>query len=287
MNADSSICVHPFNNFMDDKIKNLQTSIRRYCINNSTHWSDKYYEVAAAGNERSGFGYTDEALYIFPRYMLLNAILVEVERYVPEDFTTIEEAKRFFRLIATETQSESTQPHDNKIERKAITEERDALCIFIDQLTEQDLLTVEPLFYRRVLSEKESNSIWKKLKSRWEIPKQYWYPLMLNKPENVEAFQDSYFEKEVGAEKLQEILRNHGVKRVYEIREYGANYEMELSVFEPYYSGAEGFWCDKNFDWIIYASHESSITIGGWLLSEIKVIWSNWEERIWTTPFFD
>lgn len=148
-----------FFDFMHNKIENFQTAIRRYCIENSARWWEKYYEIASVGNERSGFGYTDEALYIFPRYMLLNAILVEVERYLPEDFSTLDEAKRFFCLIAAETQSESTQPHNNKIERKAITEERDAICKFIQQLTEQDLSLVDRLFYRRVLSEKESDSI--------------------------------------------------------------------------------------------------------------------------------
>ncbi|MDQ3062895.1 MAG: hypothetical protein M3R14_08560 [Acidobacteriota bacterium] len=272
---------------MNNKIENLQTEIRRYCINNSSRWTEKYYELASNGTNRSGFGYTDEALYIFPRYMLLNAILVKVERYRPEDFPTLDEAKRFFRLVATETQSESTEPHDNKIERKAIDEERDAFCKFIEQLNKEDLSSVKPLFYRRVLSEEESNSIWEKLSLRWGIPEHYWYPLTIQKPENIEAFQDAYFDKEVSAEKLQEILRGRGVEKVWEIREYGANYELELSVFEPCYNGAEGYWCDENFDWIIYASHESSITIGGWLLSEIQAIWLNWKERIWTTPFFD
>jgi hypothetical protein len=272
---------------MRDKIENLQITIRRYCIDNSTRWREKYYELASVGTERSGFGYTDEALYIFPRYVLLEAVLVEVESYRPEDFPTLDEAKRFFCLVATETQSESKQSPENKVESKAINEERNAFCKFIEQLTEQDLSSVEPLFYRRVLSENESNSIWEKLSSRWEIAKWYWFPLTIEKPDNVEGFQDAYFEKEVGAEKLQAILRKHGVEKIFEIREYGANYELELSAFEPYYSGSEGFWCDEKFDWIIYASHESSITIGGWLLPEIKIVWLNWEERIWTTPFFD
>jgi hypothetical protein len=272
---------------MDDKIKNLHTAIRRYCIDYSSFYWGKYYEIVSAGTERSGSGYTDEALYIFPRYNLLDAILIEVESYSSEDFQTLEEMKHFFCLIAIETENESTKPRDNEVERKAIDEERKALCKFIEQLTEQDLSSVEPLFYRRVLSKKESDSIWEKLSSRWQISKWYWFPLAIEKPENVEGFQDTYFEKEIGAEKLRAILQNHKVEKVYEIREYGADYELELSVFEPYYSGAEGFWCDETFDWIIYASHESSITIGGWLLPEIQNIWTNWEERIWTTPFFD
>ena len=207
---------------------------------------------------------------------MLNAILIEVESYNPEDFSTLAEAKHFFSLVTTETHSTATQPNDNKIEQRVISEERNALRKFIEQLNEENLSSVEPLFYRHVLSKKQSDSVRKKLSLRWQIPKGYWFPLAIEKPDNVEAFQNSYFEKEIGAEKLRAILQNHGVEKVYEIREYGANYELELSAFEPYYNGAEGFWCDETFDWIIYASHESSITIGGWLLPEIETIWANW-----------
>jgi hypothetical protein len=160
-------------------------------------------------------------------------------------------------------------------------------CKFTDQLSEEDSSLVEPLFYKRILSVEESNSIREKLRMCWEITEHYWYPLTLHKRDDIEAFENAYFEKEVGTEKLQEILRRRGVENVWEIREYGANYELEPSVFEPYYSGAEGYWCDGNFDWIIYASHESSITIGGWLLPEVQAVWSSWKEHLWTTPFFD
>jgi hypothetical protein len=147
---------------------------------------------------------------------------------------------------------------------------------------------VEPLFYKRILSAEESNSIWEKLCSRWEITGYCcWYPLSNHKRNDVEAFQDTYFEQEIGTEKLQAILRSREVETVWEMREDNNNYELELSTFDPYYNGAEGLWCDSNFDWIVYASHESSITIGGWLLPEVQAVWSNWQERIWTTPFFD
>ncbi|HEX8564624.1 MAG TPA: hypothetical protein VF648_03075 [Pyrinomonadaceae bacterium] len=272
---------------MSDEINNLHTAIRRYCIDHYSYWMEKYSELAATGKNRSGNGYTDEALSMFPRYMLLNSILVEIERYRPEEFDTVDEAKRFFHIVVAETQSESTQPHERSIERKAIDEERDAICKFIGGLTNEDLARVEPLFYRRVLSDEESNFIWERLRSRWEITEHYWYPLTLHKRDDIEAFQDTYFEKEFGSKKLQKILRNRGVEKVFEIREYGASYELELSVFEPYYNGAEGYWCDSKNDWIIYASHESSITIGGWLLSEVQALWSNWKERVWTTPFFN
>lgn len=256
-------------------------------MENYFYWSEKYSELNSGEAGRTGYGYTDEQLNTFPRYNVLNAILIEAERYRPEEFKTLDEAKRFFCLVANEAESIFTKPPNSDIEQKAKSEERSKLCNFINDLTEEDLSAVKPLFYRRVLSDKEGKIIRDKLKFVWKIPDHYWYPLSLQKEENVEAFQDTYFEKEVGAEKVQEILRSRAVETIWEIREDGIDYELGLSIFEPYYNGAEGFWCDSKFDWVIYASHESSITVAGWLLSEVKNVWTNWENRIWTTPFFN
>jgi hypothetical protein len=89
-------------------------------------------------------------------------------------------------------------------------------------------------------------------------------------------------------ESLRQIFIDREIQYVFEVREGGIlGYEMDLEVFEPYYSGLEGFWTDGKSDWVIYASHESSIAIGGWLLSEVKDAWPNWQDRIWTSPFFD
>lgn len=270
-----------------DLVKSLHTAIRRYCLDNSFYWSKRYSELLSTERSRAEYSYSNEALYTFPRYNVLNAVLFEIERFRPEEFKSLEDAKGAFKIVASEAQSIFTKPPNEEIAEKAMLEEREKLCKYIDGQNEQDLSSVEPLFYRRTLSDEESKSVRKKLTSRWELPENYWYPLTIEKPENVEAFQDAYFEKEIGAEKLQKILSEHKVEKIYEIREDGLDYEFELSVFEPYYNGAEGFWCDTNYDWIIYASHESSITIGGWLLNEVKTTWINWEERIWTTPFFD
>lgn len=256
-------------------------------MDNSSYCSEKYSKLLATEEPRVKYGYSDEALYTFPRYNVLNAILFETERFRPEEFKSLDEAKNFFKLIAKEAQSVFTKPPIEEISEKAMREEREKLFKYIDELSEQDLMAIKPVFYRRVLSDEESKSIRKKLNNRWKLQKDYWYPLTIEKPVNAEAFQDAYFKKEVGAENLRRILDQYKVEKVYELREDGLDYEFELSVFEPYYNGAEGFWCDDKFDWIIYASHESSITVGGWLLDEIKKIWTNLEERIWTSPFFE
>lgn len=91
----------------------------------------------------------------------------------------------------------------------------------------------------------------------------------------------------VTPDRLGVLLAERNVTRVWELREYGPEYELDAAVFEPAYNGAEGFWTSPTHDWIIYASHEASITVGGWMLAEVKRIWPEWERHIWTTPFFE
>ncbi len=169
--------------FMNDQIKNLHNAIRRYCMDRHFYWSKKYSELDAVRKNLTNNGYTDEAFRTFPRYNVLNAILTEIERYRPDEFKTLDEAKKFFSLAASEAENVFTKPPNGNIEQGVMNEEREFLHNFINQITEKDLSLVESLFYRKVLSSNESNEIRNKLLKRWEISKSYWYPLSLEKSE--------------------------------------------------------------------------------------------------------
>ena len=183
---------------MKNEIDKLHTAIRRYCMDRHAYWTKKYGELASEGKDRAGYGYTQEALCTFPRYNVLKAMLIEIERHRPEDLPTLNEAKRTFCAAARNAQTIFTQPPSGDLEQKVMLEEREALCQFISQLSERDLLGIEPLFYRRVLSKEESNVIWESLKKIWQITEGYWCPLAERDRDDIEAFQDAYFEKEVG-----------------------------------------------------------------------------------------
>ncbi len=44
----------------------------------------------------------------------------------------------------------------------------------------------------------------------------------------------------------------------------------------------ELWWTDKDATFVIYASHESSITLGGWILDEVTAAWPLWANRVYT-----
>ena len=238
-------------------IEKLHAAARRYCIDKHHYWTKRYGEIAKAGRDRDGNTYTNDALDVFPRYNVLNAILVEVERFTPQDFSTLEEAKELISASGHLAEDMFTKAPTSSIAKKAMEEERTAFVHFIQTLSEEELGKVEPLSYRRVIQTSEKQQIWARLKKVWDIQDSYWYPLSESNPGNVVAFQDKYFQEEVEAVTLRTLLMKHGITRVWELREYGPEYEMELADFSPYYNGAEGYWCSQDMDWIVYASHES------------------------------
>ncbi len=267
---------------MNILIEKLHAAARRYCIDKHNYWTKQYNKIIGTGQARDGRIYTSDALSIFPRYIVLNAILVEIEKFTPQDFSTLEEAKVLISMSGDSAEDIYTKAQNSPIAENAIREERKAFVHFIQTLSEEELDKVEPMSYRRVIKRSEKQQIWAELKKVWNIQGSYWFPLSEQNLPNIIAFQEKYIEEEVGVGMLRSLLMKHGITRVWELREYGPEYEMELADFNPSYNGAEGYWCSQDMKWIIYASHEGSITIGGWLLEDVKSVWPNWNERIWT-----
>jgi hypothetical protein len=155
----------------------------------------------------------------------------------------------------------------------------EAALIRVDGSTLQD---VQPLPYRRVLQEDESTEIRSRIRDRWRVDvNSYWYPLTSERPADVEAFEAPWLLHEVPTAVLQGILLRRGVSRIWEVREGGPDYAIDRALFEPEYNGQEGYWTSEALDWIVYASHESSLTVGGWLLDEVRSVWPGSVDHIY------
>jgi len=198
-------------------------------------------------------------------------------------FPNKSEVKNSLLYAIQNAQSILTENNDDTCQ-KTMDEERQAFYDFIEKKCMEVSQNVRPISYRRTLSSQESKMLWSELKKKWSIDN-YWYPLTNNKLNDTEAFMDDYFDSEVGVNHLIKILKKQNVQRVFELREGSVfpEYEIDLENFNPAYNiNGEGFWFSSDLDWVIYVSHENSITIAGtWLLAEIKKVWLNWEERIW------
>lgn len=256
----------------------------RYCIERHSYWCEQFSEIVRIRGERQSYGYnyTEEALATFPRYNVLNAIRVELERIDPGKLIDEDSTRNLLILAGQAAEDVFTRPPAGDIEARVMDEEREEFCRFIGALKPSDFDNIEKLPNQRVLTEAEAKSIWARVRSKWQIQKGYWCPLTDCDLPNVIAFDAEAFHNALPQVALHNILSARGIKGVFELREYGPEYEQDLALFEPSYNGAEGYWISYDLDWIIYASHEGSITVGGSILEELKAIWPEWKSHLWT-----
>ena len=93
----------------------------------------------------------------------------------------------------------------------------------------------------------------------------YWWPLDGAVRPDAVAFQDAYFHREVGAEALRRLLRRRGITRVWQFEELRLAPDLEQDPIWCTFrrSGGETYWTSRALDWLVYASHERSLTIAG------------------------
>lgn len=136
----------------------------------------------------------------------------------------------------------------------------------------------------RTLTDAERDAFWERASAAWDIHDQHWHPLAATSRRDVAAFRASAFHAAVGASGLRAALAAHGVRRVVEAREFLElpTREVDLADADFAYEFAEGYWCDARLDWLVYASHEDSLTVGGqWLIDAVKRQWPGWADHGW------
>ena len=100
----------------------------------------------------------------------------------------------------------------------------------------------------------------------WSIGDGYWFPLKEGPaPSDVLTFHTDCFESINGQALLREALEQRGISRVFLLHEFGdPEYEIELSIYAPSYrDGGEQYSTSEETDCMVYASHESPVTVCG------------------------
>jgi len=286
----------PISGRMDDKTA-LHTAARRYCEDRYSEWAQTYNELEARekvqieNKFKPGWDYSEEAYGVFPRYRIDKAIRIEVERLAPESSNSLEELRSQLFSACDVAEARLHTELKNEIALKALREESEDYKTYIRILSEGDLLSIAPLPFRRVVADRESKELWNQLKTTWGIGEGYWFPLREGQtPPNVLPFHVDYFKAINGLALLRDALGQRGISRVFELHEYGPDepdYEIELSIYEPAYRwGGEQYCTVAGMDWVVYASHESSITIGGdWLMEMLKEKWPECAQRTYLGPY--
>ena len=234
-------------------------------------WSEKYAAIAKNGNDRRGIEYTDEAYATFPRYNVLSAILLGIEKLDFDCLPPLAELKELLEILAQTSQTIFTENLGNEIAVAVDQEERDLFCGAIQQAEKNKLSNIEPLFYRRVLDAEEVKKLWQGIEKNWGADGSYWYPLDSKTHPSLIAYNLNDIDEAALQKNMHDYIANTDINRVFELREYGdENYLVDLGAEDFCYSGAEGFWISAKNDWIVYCSHENTITLGGSIVEAAK-----------------
>ncbi len=243
------------------EIDNLHSLSRQYLSERFQYWTGLYGTI---DHRVSGGDYSDIEKGIFPRYNVLSKILDDVERFVPGDFADLNE-ERLFLAESGRSASSAFSRTKGEIAEAAANEERELFVQFVTSITDAELLTDVVLPLRRTPSEVEVLNWLDKLGRLWGTKDRAWYPMTGQpKPKDVDVLQGERWRSEVVDSGLfSEMLEALGSEQVIEIREYGSSRQEDPQVLIPDYDGAEGLFTDLKSSWLIYASHEWTITIGG------------------------
>ena len=105
----------------------------------------------------------------------------------------------------------------------------------------------------------------------------HYYPLYGDiKPVNMEYFDIDVFHEHFGTKKLVDILKLIGENQINEINE--SSDDLKINVDEIVIDNSETYYCNDNADWLIYCSHENTISIAGnIILDKLKEEWKEWE----------
>jgi hypothetical protein len=148
---------------------------------------------------------------------------------------------------------------------------------------------------KRDIDKEKSLSLKQNLRGVWDINGYYWYPLAKTARNDIIAFDYKYVDDKSKIDFLKEILASHGVTYIYEYA-WGTDNCVQYDItkidqvfwrsdprFWECYN--EGFWFSDKMDWIIYFSHEETVTIGGQrVVDAVKSKWSDWSNYInWDT----
>jgi hypothetical protein len=127
-------------------------------------------------------------------------------------------------------------------------------------------------------SDEKNFGIRKQLTDKWGIRDgDSWIPLDdAEITDSIEYGYYSTFAKEFGIDRLKKILQNITKSDVYEINNEAS--DRRIAVSEIDFKRFECYYTNETADWVVYYSHEDTITFAGQeLIEKLQATWEGWE----------
>lgn len=252
----------------------LHTAVRRYCRDNFIAATLEYRQRALAAI-KDGKPCDPPVRYAsdcMPCAWVLKLVLYEVERLVPSRTPNLQNFRTKLKAAVAAGCNHPMAAVGDPNQLPYIQEIQQEVETFIASQHMAQLERVQPLPYLRVLTIQEGRSLKDRLRAQWQF-EQDWFPRSGKEiPDGVLIFSGQYTE-EMLLDPLRQILSQAPYPRFFEL---GSEVDLEIEA-ESFYASVrvgalgdnilydhwEAYWTPADLSWLIYASHDDTITIGG------------------------
>lgn len=208
---------------------------------------------------------------------ILEAILINIESIILENLKSLSQFKEEIKIACYKAKIDKRKHFNitNEEINLICIGEKDMFYDFINNISNKNLNSIEPLFYRMVIAESKIIDIEEKiygLRNRNFLS-----------GEAILCFKQEDVTIKIDIKHMREILKTLKLEKVYEINTGGvgkASYIMDISAFSPFDTdGFNIYWCTDKLDWSIEKNHEGYyIFYGQELMEEVKKLWDDWSK---------
>lgn len=217
----------------------------------------------------------------FYRYLVINEIEAQLCTLVDTEFSDFAEFSELVRgVCADHTDMSLRNPGEEALE---YMREAEKAFLSLLEAVEPDCAAPE-IPYFRYLTGEERETVISRFREQWGyVPEKYWYPMNGQEIREDRLFLHTDYVEDYWP-RLEKLL-GLPEKRIYC---YGETNRPGLDCTEMGEvvgcGGLEEAYCDKDFNWIIYFSHEETVTFAGTILPEVQKLlepegehWNCWE----------
>jgi hypothetical protein len=237
---------------------NVTNTLRNWCNEMTLHYSDEYQL------ERTRTGQSVR----FLSYLVTSELSYQLGTIIDKDYPSFEEYQKAVLKLLPQHIDYALKKELGKIETYYVQSTESAFREYLESVSPDCLSPNVP--YNRIIPGEEANITANRFYEAWRYDTTYWYPLN-NMPGDDKLF--------ISPARIEPYL--HAIYRLLRLPKEHI-YEYGESVYDhPYcaevdelgdYSGCECAFCPKDFAWIIYFSHENTVTFAGAIVPQIKEI---------------
>lgn len=237
---------------------NVTNTLRNWCHEMTQQYSEAYQQ------ERSKTGHSVR----FLSYLVTSELSYKLGTIIDKEYLSFEEYRSAVLALIPQHIDFTLKKELGKTETYYVQAAESAFREYVESVSPDCISPVVP--YNRIIWGDEAKTIANRFYEAWHYDKSYWYPL------NRMSGDDKLF---ISPDRIKPYL--HEIYRLLRLPQEHIYAYGEAVYDHPYcgeaeelafYSGCETAFCPKDFSWIIYFSHENTVTFAGSIVPGIKEI---------------